>query len=352
MPRDTRPATIAEVAKKAGVSPATVSRVTNHRFTGDPAVAERVREVARQLGYSPNYLARSLALGRTKAVAFLVPDLANPAFQDVLSGLSRAASANGHRVLIADTAESSDDEPAAALETRGRCDALVLCAPRMPDATLSALLNDLRPVVLINRTCPGANVPSLSIDYGSGVLNLAEHLYALGHRRFGYVSGSDGSVSNVKRQRVLRQFALERDDVHVDYLPGGATIETGRNAAAGVLSSKATAVIAFNDLVAVGLIHELQDRGVQVPQEISVTGFDDIPFARYNAPALTTMAVPYRRLGAESWRRLDAVMRGEEPDYDITYQPRLEVRTSTGEPPKARLDGSLPSAPVRENLLS
>lgn len=329
MPRSTRPPTIAEVARQAGVSPATVSRVTNRRFTGDPAVAERVREVAKKLGYSPNYLARSLALGKTKAVAFLVPDLTNPAFQDVLSGLSRAASEGGHRVLIADTAENPEDEPAAALETRGRCDALVLCAPRMPDDRLSAIIDDLRPVVLINRTAPEANVPSLSIDYGNGVLSLAEHLYAMGHRRFAYVAGSDGSASNAKRQRALQQFIAEQPDVQLEHIPGGASIEVGKGAADTVLQTGCTAVIAFNDLVAVGLIHELQGRGIKVPEQISVTGFDDIPFAQYNVPALTTVAVPYRRLGAESWRRLDAVMRGEETDFDITYQPRLEVRHST-----------------------
>lgn len=297
-------------------------------------MAERVREVAKRIGYSPNYLARSLALGKTKAVAFLVPDLANPAFQEVLSGLTRAASADGHRVLIADTAETSEDEPAAALETRGRCDALVLCAPRMPEERLNAIIDDLRPVVLINRTCTVANVPSLSIDYGSGLLALAEHLYELGHRRFSYVAGSGGSASNAKRQRALQQFVAEHADVHLKTIGGGASLETGKEAVDAVLQSGSTAAIAFNDLVAVGLIHELQDRGIQVPDEISVTGFDDIPFARYNVPALTTAAVPYKQLGSESWRRLDAVMRGEEPDFDVTYQPRLELRDSTASGPR------------------
>lgn len=322
-------ATNAEVARQAKVSPATVSRVMNGRFAGAPEVAERVRRVAKELGYSPNYLARSLALGQTRSIAFLVPDLANPAFQQVLSGVSKAAAADGHRVLIADSAESSGDEPLLAAETRRRCDALVLCAPRMPDDRLLAVLQDVQPVVLINRSVEGVAVPSISIDYAKGVLNLAQHLYRLGHRRFVYLAGVENSVSNRRRLEGLEKFTARHPDITLARLKGGVTAQAGREAADSVIDADATAVLAFNDLVAIGLVHRLQELGLNVPGDLSVSGFDDIPFAQYNSPSLTTAAVPYELVGEESWRRLHAVMRGEDPGDDVIYQPRLQVRDST-----------------------
>src|SRR3954454_4646222 len=136
MVRRSMAATISEVAQHAGVSPATVSRVMNGRFLGEAEVAERVRASAIALEYSPSPLARSLALGVTRTIAFVVPDLSNPAFQAVLSGLSKTAARDGYRVLVADSAESPTDEPVLAAEIRRRCDSIVLCAPRMPENEL------------------------------------------------------------------------------------------------------------------------------------------------------------------------------------------------------------------------
>src|SRR5690606_24953281 len=191
-----RRTTIAEVATHAGVSPATVSRVMNGRFVGDDAVAARVRASALALDYSPSPLARSLALGTTRTVAFVVPDLANPAFQAVLSSLSKSAARSGYRVLVADSVETPSDELAIATEIRRRCDAIVLCAPRMPDAELVQAIEHLAPIVLINRPGTGHGAAMLSIDYRSGVHHLAEHLYSLGHRRMVYVAGPPTSASD------------------------------------------------------------------------------------------------------------------------------------------------------------
>ena len=178
MARKSGVVTIAEVAARAGVSPATVSRVMNGHFAGEPAIADRVRRVAAELRYTPNPLARSLALGRTKAIALVVPDLANPAFQAVLAGLTRAAADDRYRVLVADSTDSAEEEPPLATETRRRCDAIVLCSPRMPDAVLAGLADGLRPLVLVNRSGRDVGAPSVSIDYRSGVLDLARHLHA------------------------------------------------------------------------------------------------------------------------------------------------------------------------------
>ncbi len=325
-------ATIAEVAARAGVSPATVSRVMNGRFVGEPSVAERVRQAAADLDYSPNHLARSLALGETKAIAFLVPDLANPAFQAVLSSLSKTAAKDGYRVLVVDSGESTSDEPLLAAEARRRCDALVLCAPRMPEDELVEASVALSPVVVINRRSSRVSAPTLSVDYQSGIQGLARHLHGLGHRHLVFLEGPEGSVSNQARLRGLEEFERSAPDVRIDRIRGGAGSEDGLLATERVIATGATAALAFNDLVAVGLIGGLVEHGVVVPDDISVTGFDDIPFARYISPPLTTASVPHEELGVQAWQRMRSLVRHETPDHDLLFQPRLEPRRSSAPP--------------------
>lgn len=332
MVRRSTTATIAEVARHAEVSPATVSRVLNNRFLGDPAVADRVRASATALSYTPNHHARSLALGRTRAIAFVVPDLANPAFQAILSSLSKSAARDGYRVLVADSDESRDDEPLLVDEVRRRCDAVVLCAPRMTDEQLVELAAGIRPLVLINRPMPQIDAPSLSIDYRTGLRNLAEHLAGLGHRRIVYLEGPASSVSNRYRLESLDTFERDNPEVTIQRMPGGFTSEAGVAAAAGVRDSGATAVLAYNDLVAIGLVNGLIEFGVRIPEDISVTGFDDIPFARYTTPPLTTASVPNSALGEEAWRRMHALLTDETPEHDLVFQPRFELRRSTAAP--------------------
>mgnify|MGYP001277081373 CR=1 FL=1 len=324
--------TIAEVAQQAGVSPATVSRVMNDRFQGEPGVAERVRAAARELDYSPSHLARSFALGQTNAIAFLVPDLANPAFQAVLSGLSKAAAQDGYRVLVADSAESAEDEPVLAAEIRRRCDALILCAPRMSEDDLVRATGMLGPTVLLGRSSPRVTAPTIFADSREGVAGLAAHLYGLGHRRVAYLEGPDGSA-NENRRRGLADYLETAPEMSLVHIPGGAGSENGVAAAPAVMAAGVTAVMAFNDLVAIGLMHALVESGVRVPDDISVTGFDDIPFARYMSPSLTTASVPHELVGALAWSRMQSLISGGTPEHNVVFQPRIEVRRSTAPPP-------------------
>jgi LacI family transcriptional regulator len=340
-----RVSTIAEVARRAHVSPATVSRVMNGRFVGDPEVAERVRRAAAELNYSPSPLARSLALGETRTVAFVVPDIGNPTFQAILSGLSKSAAADGYRVLIADSTEDPEEEAALAVETRRACDGLVLCAPRMSDERLHALLPVLRPVLLINRggarvDAPSLSVdaPSLSVDYALGIQHLADHLYGLGHRHFVYLEGPAPSPANQARIEGLHAFASRVGDVRIDHVPAGSGSAEGYRCGEAVRASGATAVLAFNDLVAVGLMSALAELGVEVPRDVAVAGFDDIPLARYVTPRLTTVSVPYEPLGTEAWKRLHTLIKGEPLSHDLTFQPRLQARDSTGPPLRVPVD--------------
>lgn len=324
---------IADVAKMAGVSHATVSRVMNGSFTVDKEIAARVRAAAEKLKYQPNPLGRSLALGKTETIGIVVPDLANPMFQAVLRGLSMAAAQDGYRVLIADSSENPNEEHILAGEARRRGDGVVLCAPRMTDAELDELAPSLQPMVLINRTASG-DTPSLSVDYGRGIRDLAEHLLFLGHRRLVFLSGPETSASNRLRLKALDKFTAAHPDVELTVLPCGFSFAAGYGSAAAVLATRATGVLAFNDLVAMGLLSGLHEHGVQVPRDLSVTGFDDIPFAAYTTPPLTTAAVPLNELGEQSWQQLRELLRNPAPTTRNTvFRTRIQVRGTTGPAP-------------------
>ncbi|TDE91679.1 LacI family DNA-binding transcriptional regulator [Occultella glacieicola] len=332
----TRVATIAEVADAAGVSRATVSRVMNGRSTVRADLAERVRAVAAELNYSPSTVARSLSLGRTQTVALLVPDLANPMFQQILRGANQAAARDSYRVLVADSVEDPGRELELALEARRRCDALILCSPRMPDAELAQVLAVAGPVVVVNRDPEDGSVPVLSVDYADGIRTLTERLIKLGHSRFIYLAGPESSASNTVRLRALRALEGEYPHLSIRYEPCGAMIEDGYAALDAVLASRATAVLAYNDLVAFGLLGKLNESGVDVPGDISVVGFDDIAFARYATPSLTTMAVPQSELGRQAWEQLHQLILGGAERPSLYFRPRLVERASSGPVPRER----------------
>lgn len=318
--------TIGDVATKAGVSRATVSRVMNGLASVDRVIADRVHAAAKELNYTPSVAARSLALGRTHTVGFVVPDLTNPAFHGAMRGLSLAAGKENYRVLVGDTAERVEEEAILAVESRRRCDALVLMAPRMPEDELQRLLPELAPVVLLNRDAGNDATPLLGIDWASGIRDLVRHLVGLGHQRIAYLAGPPSSASNSDRLKGFQSLNVSIDLVQI---PCGAMFSDGHAAAGEVLDSGVTAVVAFNDVVALGLLGALHELGVDVPGQLSVSGFDDIPFAQFTSPALTTASVPQLELGELAWQRLWAMLNGEKPEHNVVFRPRLVARGST-----------------------
>ena len=294
----------------------------------DADLATRVRAAAEALQYRPSTTARSLSLGRTNTVAVTMPDLTNPMFQETLRGVTTAAAANGYRVLVADTAGDPQVEVESALDARSRCDAIVLISPRLPEPALRDLLADLSPAVVVNRISDG-RTPTIGVDYAAGIRSLLSHLASLGHRDVLYLSGPSLSASNQLRIDALREFAAQRTDLRVREHTAGASIEAGYASGDAVIASGATAVVAYNDLVAFGLLARLTDLGVGVPADISVTGFDGIEFAKFAQPPLTTAAVSQSDLGAAAWDMLSAVLAGETPVDPPLVQPELIVRAST-----------------------
>jgi LacI family transcriptional regulator, galactose operon repressor len=326
----TRPPTITDVAARAGVSLATVSRVMNGNASVDHALAERVRAAAEELHYSASPLARSLVLGKTSTIAVVVPDLENPTFHGVLRGLSRAAARDGYHVLVADSAESVADERTLAIETRKRCDGLVLCAPRMAEKDLRPLLEELKPVVLVNRDAGSPSTPVVAADYQTALSDLLSLLYGYGHRSMVYLAGAPQSASNARRLAALRDFKDGHPDVAIQIIPCGVSFAEGYESVDRVLASQATGVLAFNDLVAVGLLSGLTERAIEVPEAVSVVGFDDIPFARYIVPPLTTASVPVTELGRHAWQRMWDLLNNRPPGHAIFLRPRIENRGSAG----------------------
>lgn len=324
-----RPATIDDVARAAGVSRATVSRVMNGKATVADALARRVQQAAETLSYQPSTTARNLSLGRTNTVAVVVPDLTNPMFQEVLHGVSEAAAERDYRVLVANTGGDPEVEALSVVDARRRCDAVVLVSPRLPEARLRALLPSLDPVVLVNRL-PDGITPTVGVDYAAGADQLVEHLLALGHRHLLYLAGPPLSESNRTRVDALRRAAAQRAGVQLTELQAGASVESGYQAGQAVLETRATGVIAFNDMVAFGLLARLNELGVAVPADISVAGFDNIPLARFSLPPLTTVSVPHAQLGALAWEQLTALLDGVGRTDPPLWVPTLVPRASTG----------------------
>ncbi|WP_418276001.1 DUF6807 family protein [Isoptericola jiangsuensis] len=342
MPRRAGTPTIDQVAAAAGVSRASVSRVMNGHQSVSADVVQRVRQAAEELDYRPSRLARNLSLGRTNTVALVVPDLGNPLFQRILRGAMAAASTFDYRVLVAETAENAVDEAVVALEARQRCDALILAAPRESEASLRELLPQVEPVVLVNRHVSGLSVPTVRVDYADGVRGMIDHLVAFGHRDLVYVAGPPSSASDAERRAALAAARERFPGLRVSTVDCGSTVDEGYRSADAVLATGATGVVAFNDLVALGLLARLGEIGVAVPGDISVCGFDDVELARYSAPPLTTAAVPQAELGRRAWHLLHERMSREaasmptleEPDDVVT--PAVILRGSTGQVPPSR----------------
>jgi LacI family transcriptional regulator, galactose operon repressor len=248
----------------------------------------------------------------------------------VLRGLSRAAARDGYHVLIADSAESVAEERILAVETRRRCDGIVLCAPRMPEDDLRPLLSQLMPVVLVNRETGSASTPVVAADYRGGLGELLDLLYDDGHRSMVYLAGAPQSASNVQRLAAVQDFLHDHPDTAIQVLSCGVNFADGYDAVERVLASSATGILAFNDLVAMGLLSALSERGVSVPGQVSVVGFDDIPFARYMTPPLTTASVPVVELGEQAWQRMSDLLNQRPLGPAIFFRPRIERRASTG----------------------
>jgi DNA-binding LacI/PurR family transcriptional regulator len=286
--------TIRDVARAAGVSPSTVSRALSLPDIVDPATRDRVMKVADHLGYRPNRAARGLITGRTGNIGLILPDLANPFFPSVVKGIQRQAHAADYQVFVADTDEDASAELGLVRSLAKQVDGIILCSPRMKPAELREAAT-YAPVVLVNRKA--GSIPSVAMDNANGMHQIVEHLAGLGHQRIGYVAGPRSSWSTRERLRGLRAAAAAAGLELAEIGHFAPTFEGGTAAAEGVVISGVTAVIAYNDLVALGLLSALRERGIDVPTQMSVVGIDNIQMSAMVHPALTTLAIPKEKAG-------------------------------------------------------
>jgi len=325
--------TIRDVARLAGVSTASVSRVLAAPEQVRAETRRRVQAATAQLGYRPNRIAQSLSTGRTGNLGLIVPDIANPFFPTIAKAAQARARELDYAVFLADADEDPVLEVALIRQLAKQVDGFLLCAARATDDDLRSL-NDGTPVVMLNRRV--GSIPSVVFDNVDAARQAVTHLVALGHRRIAYIAGPRTSWVNRERRRGLRAAAGAAGIELVEIGNVAPTLDGGAAAADPLIATAATAAVAYNDLVALGVLSRLRARGIEVPARISLAGFDDIPTTDLVTPALTTVAGVKTQLGRAGIDLLMALLQGHRPpDTARRVLPaQLIVRASTTAAPE------------------
>ncbi len=311
------------------MAPSTVSRAFTRPGRVNAVTRDHVLAVAERLGYAPNPAAQALESGRSNTVALVVPDITNPYFAGVIKGAERAAAQASLTLVLADTQESPAQEQQLVRRLGPAVDGFVLTASRMPDTALRATA-ELNRVVLVNRACPG--LASVVADYDAGTRQIVAHLASLGHRSFVFLGGPPESWSGARRWAGLQAAAREHDLEATRFGPYTPVLAAGHAAADAVLAHGATAVVAHNDMLAIGVLNRLSARGVAVPGQVSVVGFDNVFGSDFCHPPLTTLAERTEEAGARAITGLAQQAGSGTRDTPARVLPtHLVVRESTGQ---------------------
>lgn len=306
----------------------TVSRALSRPDVVNPVVRERVLAVAMEIGYRPNKLARGLATGRVGRIGLLVPDVANPFFTELLRAIHHVASTVSRRSLLI---VNSDERPAAEADLLAglldEVDGVILASPRAQTAVLKEALADV-PTVIINRPVVGRD--SVLIGYRQAVMAAGNHLLLTGHRRIAMLRGPAASWAAAQRASALKAWAAQESVELVDLGLGAPTFEAGLESVGGILDCDATAVVAYDDIVASGVVAGLHGVGLSVPKDVAVVGCDDTLLARVMTPAMTTIALPYIEIAVSAIDLL--IKRIDDPGLPtrrLRLQGSLVIREST-----------------------
>ncbi|MFJ4175328.1 LacI family DNA-binding transcriptional regulator [Microbacterium sp. NPDC089696] len=334
-----RPATIEDVAERAGVHAGTVSRALNERtasMVSDPT-RERIRSIAQELGYVPNILARGLITDASSSIGVLVPDLTNPLFPPIVRGIESVLGPRGYTTLIANT-DGNDVKERAAFDSllARRADGFVVATGHADhDLLAEAQRRGIR-VVTVNRGAPDVAFPLVTADNETGMRAVLEHLVELGHTRITHLAGPAGLMTSAARATAFRRLAPP--GAHVVEL-NALSIAEGEEATLEILSEspRPTAIVAANDLVAIGAMRATRRLGLTCPADVSITGFNDIPLAEDLGPPLTTVRVPHFEMGAFAARLLldwldgeRSALRNAATPTTIMLPVAFMVRGSTG----------------------
>jgi LacI family transcriptional regulator len=331
-----RKATIRDVAELVGVHHSTVSRALSpdKRDKISPAVVKKVEKAAKKLGYYPNIVASSLKKNRSFAVGVLVPDLMNPIFPPIIRGIQDTAEAVGYTVITANTDDDEEKELAALQMMQSRAiEGVIIATARRKDRTVERCIEEDIPFVLVNRTVDNDGVNAVILDEDHGIRSILDHLISLKHERIAHVAGPQHTSTGFHRATAFSEY-LRVHDMQYDLVEsaGKFTVDEGRRVFGKLLArdNSFTAVVAGNDLLALGCMDAMNEMGLIVPQSVSVTGYDDILFLDRMNPALTTVSVPKYEMGSQATKTLmDMVSGDEKAPVVLRMQPRLLVRNST-----------------------
>jgi LacI family repressor for deo operon, udp, cdd, tsx, nupC, and nupG len=334
-------AKINDVARRAGVSTATVSRVLSNAAFVSPATRRRVMAAVEHLGYAPNATAKNLRMLRTRRLIVTVPDISRPMFSLILQGIEESAHREGYAVLLGDTQyDQGREERYAEMLQAKEADGLIFLGRKLSNG-LEALVRSTTerraPVVNALGFIPQLGIPSVQIDNHAAAVEAMDHLYRLGHRHIGIVTGP--ALSFVSDQRLLgarERAKKERADRHMVVMNGDFSIDSGVVAGERLLgrTRPPTAIFCLNDEMAMGVIHTARRRKIRIPDDLSVVGVDDIRYARYTDPPLTTVAQPMRQMGENAVRVLLDLLNNRDPSPpdQVVLPHTLVVRASTAPP--------------------
>jgi LacI family transcriptional regulator len=327
--------TIKDVAREAGVSVASVSRALNGGGGVTAETGQRIREVANRLRYVPHAAARSLITRRTHTIGALLPDLHGEFFSELIRGIDLAARARGLHLLVSSSHEGAEDAAAALRAMQGRVDGMLILSTRVDAAFLHANLAASVPAVLLNSAVKSKAYSVLNIDNYGGAYAMVRHLLDAGHNRVAHIAGPVGNFDAQQRDQGYRAaMAAGAPTEPLNVIAGDFTEESGYRAGQQLLAQKIhpQAVFAANDMMAVGCLYAFREAGLDVPRDISLAGFDDIPIARYVTPTLSTVRVRIVDLGRSALEHLAKLLENptESPPSVETLGCEIVVRESCG----------------------
>ncbi len=327
--------TIYDVAKAAGVSVATVSRIMKTPEVVKPTTRERVMKVIEEMNYQPNALARQLRTQQTNMIIVIVPDIKNSFYHDIIRGIEAEAEANGYQVLIADLkGQPSLEKYYVEAIQRHQVDGIISLSAKMAEKLLEVVAADY-PVVMVVQGIEKENIPNITIDNATAARKMMSHLIGIGYREIAHITSSEALPLYEERLRGYVA-ALEENGIPVDeelIRKGEASVRGGYEQMEFLLrkGKKISAVFAAGDTMAIGAIKALKDNGLSVPEDCAVTGFDDIDIASFFEPALTTVRQPKHQMGEVAFRKLLAKIKKESIEDICTVLPyEIVIRDSCG----------------------
>ena len=340
IPRMQNP-TLSDVAEAAGVHAGTASRALNPgtRRLVNAETARRVLRAAESLGYQPNPIARSLKTAKSSTIGLVLPDLTNPLFPPIVRGIEEVLDPAGYSALIVNTDNDPEREEALVNSLRSRhVEGLIIATARLEHPLLRKLHEQGARMVLVNRRADDIDVPWITPDDAAGVAMAVKHLAGLGHERIAHLAGPQTTSTGVIRANAFRTAVREHglvDDPALVVSCGYWTENEGARALRHVLGSGTdlTAVVAGNDLIALGCYDVFAEQGISCPTDVSVVGFNDMPFLDKLGPPLTTVAVPHHQIGVEAARMLlESINEADRPPRSVLLPLSLVVRGSTARP--------------------